>query len=140
MYKILIDRSTIKKNHEYDDHNLKRYVPGPIQVFVNDRHATDKEYEKYFNHDWDYFRNNNLKLEIRCEPIDVSCLLPPKYLFDYIPTLIKCSFCEEEFYHNEFAHDNDFNVENICPCCGMGCCCDIEFEKLTDDLIKNKGV
>lgn len=138
MHKILIDKATIRKNPEYMDYHVKHYVRGPVMVFVNGRSATNEEYKRYFNGDWRFFRDNNLALEIIREAIHINTQPPSEYLFDYIPTPIKCYFCKKEFYHNELTYDYNSNVENICPCCGMGYCCDVEFENLTDDLIENK--
>lgn len=66
------------------------------------------------------------------EPI-YSLTEEPKYLFKYIPKLIKCEVCGEEFYHVELEHDCfdwDRCSDTICPKCHDWDCCNLEFEDI----------
>lgn len=89
-----------------------------------------KSYTLPFLLEYEIYRN--------IEPI-YSMSEEPRYLFAYIPTLIKCEVCNEEFYHTKLKHDcYDWErcSDTICPKCHDWDCCDLEFEDI-DSIIKD---
>jgi SPP1 gp7 family putative phage head morphogenesis protein len=67
----------------------------------------------------------------------------PVFLFDYMPTIIKCKYCGMKFDYKELESDcviagdeEEIYCGEICPHCKRDDCCDIEFEELTEDMIE----
>jgi hypothetical protein len=70
----------------------------------------------------------------------------PRFTYKYLPTMVRCCKCEEEFPHTELREDyNDWDYHTGCPSefcdticryCGEWWCCDIEWEKLSDDALE----
>lgn len=66
----------------------------------------------------------------------------PDYFYEYEPAMIECMHCGHEFNHNELSSDSflvgdDFDeifVQDICPNCNAGDCCEYEYEKIEDVL------
>ena len=69
-----------------------------------------------------------------------------EHLCAYEPTTVTCRFCGQSFLHTElqyyeFGGEDDeagADIDNICPKCKAPDCCEIEYEKLTDKLIKEE--
>jgi hypothetical protein len=72
----------------------------------------------------------------------------PKFLYDYLPTLVVCKNCMGMVYHTELQNNyNDWDYANgcaselcdtICPWCRTWYCCEIEYEKLTDAELEKR--
>jgi hypothetical protein len=67
----------------------------------------------------------------------------PSWLYDYVPTEVTCDHCGAVFLHTELTTESNMpddiqydHSESVCPKCGHWDCCEVEFEKLTDELIK----
>ncbi len=65
----------------------------------------------------------------------------PEWLYEYIPTEVRCCECGGTFKHTELRDDytyteddNEFWSSNVCPLCGTWDYCEVEYEKLTDAL------
>ncbi len=65
------------------------------------------------------------------------------FLFDYLLTKVKCVECNCEFDHTKLeseSEDNgsseyDWYSERVCPRCGKWDCCELEFEKLSNEVL-----
>jgi hypothetical protein len=65
----------------------------------------------------------------------------PDFLYAYVETELVCRHCGHKFPHPQLSEDWDdwyddetgqgdsCHIENICPKCGCGSCCQVEFEK-----------
>lgn len=80
----------------------------------------------------------------------VQTLTPePYWFYDYEEVEVECYFCNTKFYSKElnsewvewFSEDGEEAtfVENMCPNCKTGDCCEIEYEKI-DKVLKEEGL
>lgn len=66
----------------------------------------------------------------------------PAFLFKYKPTKVKCRYCKKTFDYTKLGEDyiddgdDETLVENMCPECGEGYCCELEFERIETLLLK----
>jgi len=64
----------------------------------------------------------------------------PEYLFSHIPTQVKCNYCGSIFMHNElldeWSEDDDgLHIQNVCPKCSAGFCCQTKFEEFNISMV-----
>lgn len=107
-YIIPIDKTTIRANPRAG--STTYYLPGQ-PVKTEDEKGTRIEHPVQILH---------------------SLTPAPKYLYDYVPTTVECIWCHATFPHTELYEDeicDDCLVENICPECKVGDCCEIKMEK-----------
>ena len=112
-YIIKIDRETIKKNP-----NAERTV-----------------FHYPLRPSYEYNEDGTVK-NIRQEYQTLYSLTPdPEFLYEYILTLVKCEYCNEEFYHNELQSEDwgDYGYsDTVCPKCNVSNCCEIQFESIKE--------
>jgi len=66
-----------------------------------------------------------------------------EYLFEYEPLEVTCQYCGAKFDHSElhsYWDGIDLYIENECPYCGHSDCVEIEYESLTDDVLREVGL
>lgn len=66
------------------------------------------------------------------------------YSFSYEKTNVECDYCKAVFDFSELSDTwgddydgGEYFVENICPKCKEGQCCEIEFEKIEEAINEN---
>jgi len=64
------------------------------------------------------------------------------YYYGYLPTKVACWSCNAQFDHTELQEDYHYyeygKCETICPSCGRWACCEIEYEKPTDEELAKR--
>ncbi len=162
--KILIDTDTIRKNPEYKPGAYKEFVPGRKTLTVTIRGGNEafidgenchlinisvpinsniiKEYvitcpkltRKIVDKEIDVE-----SFEIDQDVIDVTCLPPPYWLYEYEKHDVQCDACGAIFDHGELAEADldDWYSDVACPKCGEPECCDITYEDI-DEALKRK--
>lgn len=84
------------------------------------------------------------KLEMNTERNTVRHLPIPQFEYSYVPTPVKCDECGASFLHtallSEESDDGECYSARVCPVCKAFECCDLEFEKLTQDMTAGVGV
>lgn len=82
--------------------------------------------------------------QIAYDMTEVFNLTPePSYLYDYEDIEVECEDCGAKFSYKElkdYYDDYCAYITNICPKCNSGFCCEVEFEKLTPEVLKNVHV
>lgn len=81
----------------------------------------------------EYNEDGSIKSVVYPHQIIETLVPQPKFIYDYLPTLVKCEFCGAEFDYNKLESEDydDYGwSENVCPKCHARDCCEIEFEKL----------
>lgn len=125
-YLIKIDRSSIKKNPYSGQNVFYRCLGNPI---------VETECDK---------NNNLIEFSVRV-PYETLYTLErqPRFNYTYEELLLKCSECGKEFsnkdlesFSDEDCDGNYYFNDRICPKCGTWDCCEIEYEKLSDDVLE----
>lgn len=59
-----------------------------------------------------------------------------EYEYEYEPLTVACDYCGSTFDHSHLRSDgdDDYWSEAVCPVCGAGDCCEIEYEAIQDAL------
>lgn len=135
---IPIDRTSIRRNKHAGQTNFD--IPGRTRII---RHViADGFYRKYVNdqevqwctHDGPSREWTEHELDVE----EISLMRPvPTWSYSYVPTEVQCRECGAKFPHTELDEDDfggDNLIKHICPKCGEGDCCDIEYEKIDDAL------
>ena len=121
---IKIDKESIKENPNAGS-MMHKFASGPPKI--------EETYEVLFD------GSRVLKNVRKTQPIQTIRHLNPEgpYLFDYLPTTIKCDYCGAEFDYKELSADCNCDSDGeeiwsneICPKCGTWGCCEIEYEKI----------
>lgn len=134
-YLIPIDRSSIKPNEHYP--HLGTYIIYPI------------EYRKIETFTYIAYNSPiNWKLEssqVSVEEVDhkeyVDALgKPPKYFYSYADTMVQCNCCLKKFNYGELESDRSDDLsdgtDTQCPFCKKWDCCEIEYERLSEDILE----
>ena len=163
-YFIKIDRDSIHRNPKWPRSSQEPccYVEGIVEIkekiidfrdnmyWLITRLDQRVEYEKHIiskfevskllkNKEFsDFPIVTEIDIKRNIEPI-YSMYSEPKYLFDYMPTRVQCSECNEKFYHTELESDEmnwDYYSNTVCPKCGCFDCCQLEFEDINSIIKK----
>ena len=112
IYQVKIDKKSIKEN-PWAGQDHFQVVTGPPNIEYKDGNVVSitQPYQTYYT------------------------LGPqPKFTYNYLPTLVKCCFCNEEFDYTKLEvedYGDDYGwSETVCPKCHCVNCCEIEFETL----------
>ncbi len=159
--KILIDTGTIRENPEYNRSGCEEYVPGRktftatiqgsneafidgenchlISISVPSNSNIIKEYMITCPELATKIANKEIDVEsfeIEQDVIDVTCLPPPYWLYEYEKHDVQCDACGAIFDHGELteADLDDYYSDAACPKCGEPECCDITYEDIDDAL------
>lgn len=160
--KILIDRSTIKRNPNAG--NTVHYMYGKqfyyretvthtvdeqqLPVWVKKKYIINGNSDAFKIAEQKYYQVENpfnwtLREWMEQPTEEIHSLTPESdYLYDYLPTLVQCNCCgimieykdlESNSMHSE---GDEIYSDKVCPHCGAFECCEIEFEKFTKDMIR----
>jgi len=60
----------------------------------------------------------------------------PLYSYDHAAVEVECDECGERFPHTDLVSDDDgeFYCKTICPRCGAWGCCELDMERLTEEI------
>ena len=139
MYKILINTKTIRKSATYTPYGIRQYLPGPVEITIDGKTATEDELQMVLTGKID------CDINIHRDMIDCTCISNPEFLYEYKKKKVRCEMCEEKFDHSELESDYgsdgewEFSIENICPKCGIGNCCDIKYETI-EECFERTGI
>lgn len=137
-YLIKIDRSSIRRNPHYP--HAYRYEVYPREMTRIDT------YRGYTTGDtdepkWVLYSQEIIEPKPQYEYVDLLGGAP-KYHYDYCPTLVECEWCCEKFDYSDLEYDcsdPEYDggwTETACPKCGFWECCQIEYEKLSEETLK----
>jgi DNA-directed RNA polymerase subunit RPC12/RpoP len=158
-YFIPIDRSTIRKNPDYNPSGSCEFVPGLIDIRIKGKFPVPDYIKPYIEvTDWEFPCEKGseydavavykipdnivdkmqgdpriLSMDISHEVIDVTTLPGPKYLYDYKDIWIRCNECKEKFNWRDLKEqevDDETYSDKVCPYCGELECCELEFENI----------
>lgn len=133
-YLIPIDRSSIKPNPHYP--NLHSYQTHPTIY----RKTVTNIYEGYNIKNMKLVSTEEIIEEIQGREVIKSLGVPPHYFYSHLPTMVQCEYCNAHFNHEDLEYDcEDLDsgwTETKCPKCGGWECCEIEYEKLSEEILK----
>jgi hypothetical protein len=149
IYKVKIDRSTIKKNPYYP--NLPHYrYNGPVETHTTKITQIENGWrkEEFIQYgESEPFLTNFFEIRNGSCPDDwinkkssfqptqkYYCISEPKYFYDYEDVEVSCKECGEKFSCRELGYDcvDDYYSTKVCPKCDCWDCCELEFERLGD--------
>jgi len=115
-FKILIDRSTIRRNPNAGRNTY--HIPGPVHC-----------------------SNGPTGITMTREFQTMHTMCPePSFFFSYIPTEVECDTCHQKFLHTELQADveydgegGEFYSDRICPRCREFDCCFLDCERIDYD-------
>jgi len=161
-YFIKIILSSIEKNK--DAGATTTFVQGPIKVlfkttllpeyFIDGENCIITEYEVEnavkTNYSGLITSNELMKRMAKEKPDDMIIEVSndvqridhqpiPKYSYEYENIKVRCASCGKKMYSDELESDcyDDGYSDTICPKCGAWDCCELEYEKIDDVIIKS---
>ena len=85
-----------------------------------------------------YFLKYNIKIKQNRDIIDIYMMPESNYYMSYNDIKVECSECKKKFSRfilETYEDDHYYNTE-VCPFCGELSCCELEYEKIDDAIIR----
>ena len=135
-YLIPIDRSSIKPNEHYP--HLGRYEIYPRELTRVDIYR-GYGLEANGNTKWVLVSQETMEPKPEYEYME-ALGKAPKYFYSYSDTMVQCNSCLKKFDYAELELDwidyLDARTDTKCPFCEAWDCCEIEYEKLSEEILK----